>query len=118
MSSETELKYAKEFWTTANVVTGFSIVQMIAYLFALGGSDSRIRQGILEARTRLWVLAAIVLATGLYCAVAAVLGKWQINILKRYELSELIRRLYFVNLFRIIIIAITGAIGLVLTNYQ
>ena len=60
MASETELEYAKEFWTTANVVAGFSIIQMIAYLFAMGGGDSKIRQDVLSARW--WVLGAIILA--------------------------------------------------------
>jgi hypothetical protein len=113
MPSETELEYAKEFWTTANVVTGFSIIQMIAYFFALGGSDSKIREGVLEARP--WVLSAIIFATVAYCMAAGVLGRWQISTLKQCEVPELVRRLFVVNLFRIIIITVTGAIGLVVT---
>jgi hypothetical protein len=74
MASETELEYAKEFWTIANVVAGFAIIQMVAYLFAMGGSDSKIRQDVLSARW--WVLGAIILATAAYCLIAGVLGKW------------------------------------------
>jgi hypothetical protein len=113
MASETKLEYAKEFWTTANVVTGFSIIQMITYLFALGAGDKRIREGVFQAR--LFVLSEIVLATVLYCLAAAVLGKWQISIIRQQELSELSKRLYFVSLSRMVIIAITGVIGPVVT---
>jgi hypothetical protein len=87
MASKIELEYAKEFWTTANVVTGFSIIQMITYLFALGASDNRIREAVISHQARPFVLSAIVLATVLYCLAAAFLGKWQISIIRQQELS-------------------------------
>lgn len=108
-----ELEYAKEFWSAANAVTAFAIVQMIAYLFSVGGSDSKIRDDV--ARGRAIVVIAILVATGFYGGTVWLLGVWQINLLPQSGIEPLICDLAVINWARLGVVILTGAFGLWIT---
>jgi len=110
---KTELEYAKEFWTLANIITAFAVFQMIAYLFSAGANDSKIRSGIIQIRRA--ILVGIVVATLLYSIGVWLLGNWQIELLERNGLQSLSYSLRWVQSGRVVVIGLSGVVGFCVT---
>jgi len=110
---KTELEYAKEFWSVANAITAFAILQMIAYLLSAGASDSKIRSGVIAIRSG--ILIGIVIATVFYSVVVWLLGNWQIKLLEGKGLTSLSDLLGWIRLARVVAIGLTGIVGFWIT---
>jgi hypothetical protein len=105
-------QYAIEYWRLSNAVTGFSIVQMIAYLLALGASDSKIRQGVIDSRCV--VLIGIAIATIFYCGIVGILCRWQLDSLSQHG-AKFSTRMWAITAFRIVAIASISLLGFYVT---
>jgi hypothetical protein len=105
-------QYAIEYWRLNNAVTGFSIAQMIAYLLALGASDSKIRQGVIDSRV--FVLIGIAIATIFYCGVVGILCQWQLDSVSQHG-TEFSIRMWAITAFRITAIASISLLGFYVT---
>jgi hypothetical protein len=111
--ANSELEYAKEFWTLANAITAFAIIQMITYMLAVGASDSKIRPGVIEIRR--WVLGLIVFVNLLYCAVIGLLSHWQIRLLRKNHVCSLSKKLWVICAAKISVILLSTALGFWIT---
>ena len=108
-----DLEYAKEYWSLANVITGFSILQMIAYVLSVGASDSKIRSGVLDLFP--WVLLFIMVGAAIYGVIVFILCLWQIKILRPIARSELVVQMWIVTALRLIAIAFFSFLGCLIT---
>lgn len=105
--------FATEYWTLANVVCAFAIVQMIAYLMALGASDSKIRSGVVDIRPI--IKAAIIGATFLYVVVVSYFA-WCHWVLAGSDYDDAERILVCTAVIRALAIVAAGAGGLYVTH--
>ena len=111
MSAENET--APHYWSLANNVSAFAVIQMIAYLMALGASDSAIRAGVANIGAPIEIL--IVAATAGYCVVV-----WYFSRCHRILLGttgpELSRMLRWTAIFRLAVIVAAGVGGFCITH--
>lgn len=101
------------FWNLANGVTIFAVVQMIAYLMALGADGSTIHKGVLEIY-RL-ILPAIIVATLFYCGAVAYFSWCHHQLLEGVDTSRA-RMLFVTAALRIVVVAATGLGGYGITE--
>ncbi|WP_277183077.1 hypothetical protein [Caballeronia sp. BR00000012568055] len=68
---EKDLEYAKEFWAMGNVVTGFAVVQSLAFLIAVGPQKGDLycamRISLLLARSAILIGLVLYLAALWFC---------------------------------------------------
>jgi hypothetical protein len=113
MEGNVELQYAKEFWSLANVVTGFSIAQMIAYLLAVGATDSKIREGVIHNLSL--VITLMIMAMAFYCGIVGILCTWQLELLGQQHSTELSSKMWAIAVARILAILGISILGLWVT---
>lgn len=105
--------FSNEFWTLANIVTAFAVVQMIAYAMALGATGSTILAGVISIRA--YVVTFIVVATLLYCATTSYFSWCHWTLLGVHE-GDLYRMLQLTMWMRMFVIAAAGLGGAIVTN--
>ncbi|HEV8391169.1 MAG TPA: hypothetical protein VGQ35_15065 [Dongiaceae bacterium] len=111
MSAENET--APHYWSLANNVSVFAVVQMIAYLMALGASKSEIRDGVAAIRCPIEIV--IVVATAGYCVVVWYFSRCHWTLLGATG-TELSRMLRWTAIFRLVVIIAAGVGGFGVTH--
>jgi hypothetical protein len=111
--AKTEFEYAMAFWSSANAITAFAVVQMIAYLLSAGASDSKLRASVIDVRGL--ALAIILISTCFYCTVVGLLGFWQIQLLEGNDVVRLSYPLSRLLWLRVAAIGAIGVLGFVIT---
>jgi hypothetical protein len=104
---------ASHYWSLANNVSVFAVVQMIAYLMAVGAVDSDIRQGVTEIRTEIEI--AIAAATVLYCGAVWYFSHCHWLLLGSIE-REVKRMLRVTAILRLLVIVAAGVGGFYITD--
>jgi hypothetical protein len=99
---------AQKYWDTANAIVAFSVLQMLAFLYALANKDFRAQ----VERAFCLVIAAIVVSSLLY-TVGVVGCYFAERNLRSMEIGPNVGRLILITLFaRILIIAVYTVFGI------
>jgi hypothetical protein len=108
--NDQEMEYDKYFWGLANVTVGFSIVQTVAFLFALASGKGDLSLSV-ACHIPLAVSLALA-ATGVYVVLIAYFQHLHWLALQKYSGMPLLRRHFrTLNVVRIVAVAIMGAVS-------
>jgi len=104
---ERDLEYAKDFWTIANVVVAFAVIQTLAFGMAVGPGEGALVKTIIDQRGSVTVYG--LLGTASYLLVIWVCQSRHSKIVFCYDVSEVMVRSFQIwNAVRLLAVALLG----------
>jgi len=100
----------ESFWTLANLVCAFAVVQMIAYMMAASDRQGHIATGVQNHRP--WVVLAIVVATLIYGCALHYFARchWKLLKLNAGDAHSMLRMTSFIRIAAVVAINVVGVL--------